>query len=105
MAAIRLNLIPQKEIINISCSARDNILRTWEFELYNDHSRWTIDCDSVTLVCRDLEIPGTVSNNRVTVQATTELTSESGRFDAKLLFEKGDTKLYSAALNLWVEGL
>ena len=83
MAAIRLNLIPQKEIINISCSARDNILRTWEFELYNDHS----------------------SNNRVTVQATTELTSESGRFDAKLLFEKGDTKLYSAALNLWVEGL
>ena len=105
MAAIRLNLIPQKEIINISCSARDNILRTWEFELYQDYSRWTIDCDSVSLVCRDVEIPGTVSNNRVVIQATTELTSKPGRFIAKLLFEKGDTKLYSAALNLLVEGL
>ena len=105
MAVIRLNLIPQKEIINISCSARDNILRTWEFELYNGYSRWTIDCDSVSLVIMGATIPGTVSNNRVTVQATTELTSKTGRFDAKLLFEKGDTKLYSAALNLWVEGL
>ena len=105
MAVVKLNLIPQKEIINVSCSARDNILRTWEFELYNGYSRWTIDCDSVSLVCRGITVPGTVSNNRVVVQATTELTSKSGRFDAKLYFEKGDTKLYSAAFNIWVEGL
>lgn len=105
MTAIRLNLVPQKEITNISCSDRDHILRTWEFELYNEYSRWTIDCDTVSLVCGDVTIPGTVSDNRVTIQATSELTSKPGHYNAKLLFEKGSTKLYSAALNLWVEGL
>lgn len=103
--AVRLNLVPQREITNVSCSASDNILRKWEFELFNGDSRWTIDANSVTLVCRGLEIPGTISQNQAVIEATTELTSLPGRHDAKLLFEKGSEKLYSAAFIIWVEDL
>jgi len=103
--AVRLNLVPQREITNVSCSARDNILRKWEFELFNGDSRWTIDADSVTLVCRGLEIPGTISQNQAVIEATAELTSLPGCHDAKLLFEKGSEKLYSASFIIWVEDL
>ena len=104
--AVRLNLVPQREIINISCSARDNVLRKWEFELYNGSERWTIDADSASLVCKNgLTIPGDILDNKVTIEATTELTSQGGRYDAKLYFEKGSEKLYSAAFIIWVEDL
>jgi hypothetical protein len=103
--AVRLNLVPQREITNVSCSASDNVLRQWEFELFNGDSRWAIDADSVTLVCRGLEIPGTISQNQAVIEATAELTSLPGRHDAKLLFEKGSEKLYSAAFIIWVEDL
>lgn len=103
--AVRLNLTPQREIINVSCSARDNILRKWEFEIFKDDERWIIDADSVTLVCRGMGIPATIENNTVVAEATTELTSMYGRHYAKLLFEKGSEKLYSAAFIIWVEDI
>lgn len=103
--AVHLNLVPQREITNISCSASDNVLRQWAFELFNGESRWTIDADSVKLVCRGLEIPGIIANNQAVIEATTELTSVPGRHDAKLYFEKGSEKLYSAAFIIWVEDL
>lgn len=107
MELIPLNLIPKSNNQIVTCSRNDyGSLRRWEFELYNGSERWTIDATTVKLVCSNgKEITGSVSSNRVVIDATSELTANPGCFEAKLYFEKEETKMFSSSFYLWVEDL
>ena len=102
----RINLIPQREYLRISCSWRDSGLRTWAFEIFNGPDRWAIDADTVTLECSNgTEIACTIEDNTVIAECTDELAAAPGNYMCKLVFRKDDMQLSTQAFRLWVEGL
>jgi len=55
------------------------------------------------MVCKGLEIEGETDENGITIQSTSELTSEPGFFDCKLKLTQGDGVCYSTKFQLHVE--
>lgn len=56
-----------------------------------------------SMVCKGLEIEGETDENGITIQSTSELTSEAGFFDCKLKLTQGDDVCYSSKFQLHVE--
>jgi hypothetical protein len=114
---IQLNVIPQKEVVNVSCSSwyneqgttGDDNLRTWTFVLYNGY--YLLGRSGFTkayLVCNNQTFPATYDGmSMVVVTVPKDISSTPGHYDGKILLtnDEGDEKLYSAAFTIWVEGL
>ena len=109
MAVYKLNLIPQKAIVNISCSQNDHLFdRIWQFELYNGHDKANVTSGSaVSIVASNGKSLNalSVSGNVVTFKPTSTFTEKPGHYKAKIFIADGENRLFSSSFNLWVEGL
>ena len=95
-----ISLIPNQKLQTIHCSQGD-VGRTWEFTLSTDKNITPIG--TASFVCCNLEIPMSQNGNTLTCSSTSELTAQSGLFDAKIRLVNGDEVIYSSLFQLHIE--
>lgn len=74
-------------------------------DVYFTYKQSEFESQAITgsMVCKGLEIEGETDENGITIQSTSELTSEAGFFDCKLKLTQGDDVCYSSKFQLHVE--
>lgn len=97
---MNISLVPNQKLQTIHCSQGD-VGRTWEFTLSADEDITPIG--SASFVCRNLEIPMTRNGNTLSCSSTSELTAQSGLFDAKIKLVNGDEVIHSSLFQLHIE--
>lgn len=81
-------------------TAMSGVYLNYELATYTE-----TDIQNASLVCKNIEVPCYLSSGNLVCDATEELTSESGFFDAKLKLKDSSSVAYSSKFKLHVEDL
>ena len=81
-------------------SALSGVYLNYELATYTEQ-----DIKTASLVCKNIDTPCYLSNGELVCDATEDLTSESGFFDAKLKLKDSSSVAYSSKFKLHVEDL
>ena len=102
---IEINLVPKKDIPQITCSQADTTLRKWEFKLIHNDAEYVVPSGtSITFECSNgATSNATYENGIVYVDCNESISSKDGVFFCKLKMKNGNEILSTERIKLWVE--